>query len=219
MGGCQNGNMSTTISPRAADHATTTRRTTTTSTTHRYGSADAAERWTRADRDRSSSGSSPTSGSSSTTHRYGSADAAEHWIESENNHGTSGTSQTSGNSSSPEARRYGSADAAEHWIEAEQDRNESQTPDPKAVLSADDPANPYQGDYNSTQVEVAPWDPNDDNPNDHLEGILTNQGYTVEEIYTPDDQGRTLLDRVADANDLRDPNLINPGQNLVVPRF
>ncbi|MGE0494142.1 MAG: hypothetical protein AB7S38_33335 [Vulcanimicrobiota bacterium] len=203
--------MSTTVSPRAAEHAATTRRTTTT---HRYGSADAAERWIRSERERDSSASETTTrGTTSTTHRYGSADAAERWIESERNR-DAGASETSGSS---QTHRYGSADAAEHWIEAERDRNEAQTPAPNTVLAADDPANPYQGDYNSTQVEVVPWDPNDDNPNDHLEGILTNQGYSIEEIYAADDQGQTMLDRVAEANDLRDANLISPGQNLVVP--
>ncbi|MCE7870530.1 LysM peptidoglycan-binding domain-containing protein [bacterium CPR1] len=54
-------------------------------------------------------------------------------------------------------------------------------------------------------------------PDDSLERILTRQGYTPEEIYRKDSQGRSLIQRVAGVNELADPNLVRPGQSLVVP--
>lgn len=84
------------------------------------------------------------------------------------------------------------------------------------VLEAGDPDNPY-ANHNATAVEVTPWDGTGGQPNDHIEGILLNQGYTVDEIYAPDENGQTLVDQVAGANELGDPNIIHPGQSLVVP--
>jgi hypothetical protein len=49
-----------------------------------------------------------------------------------------------------------------------------------------------------------------------LEGILRSQGHTREQIYGGQ-RGERLIDRVARANNLRDPNLIRPGQRLMVP--
>ena len=49
-----------------------------------------------------------------------------------------------------------------------------------------------------------------------LEGILLSQGHTRQEIYSGE-RGHRLIDRVAQANSLKDPNLIRPGQRLMVP--
>jgi hypothetical protein len=84
--------------------------------------------------------------------------------------------------------------------------------------------NPYEGFADHT-VTMSPeaWS-KDRTPaegdvarNDHLEGMMRNQGYSVEDIYARDAGGQSLLDRVAQANGLRDPNLITPEQSLVLP--
>ncbi|MGE0493947.1 MAG: LysM peptidoglycan-binding domain-containing protein [Vulcanimicrobiota bacterium] len=66
----------------------------------------------------------------------------------------------------------------------------------------------------SSEVSVDGWK---QGKNDSLEGILRNQGYSLSEIYKRDEDGKTLIDKVASANDLKNPNLIHPGQKLVVP--
>lgn len=94
-----------------------------------------------------------------------------------------------------------------------------------AVNSAEaEQANPYEG-FADHSVSVTPeaWT-SDRTPaegqvarNDHLEGILRNQGYSIEDIYKKDESGQSVLDRVVEANNLRDANLITPDQELVVP--
>ncbi|GMU53654.1 MAG: hypothetical protein AMXMBFR33_28000 [Candidatus Xenobia bacterium] len=77
------------------------------------------------------------------------------------------------------------------------------------------PVNPYADiAKKSANVKVDAWKKG---PNDSVERILTSQGYTPEEIYRKDSQGRSLIQRVAGVNDLADPNLVRPGQSLVVP--
>lgn len=72
------------------------------------------------------------------------------------------------------------------------------------------PPNPYEGIAEGpVQVTVDRWR---QGPNDSVEKILTNQGYSREEIYGG------LLEQVARVNNLRDPNLVHPGQTLVIPR-
>ncbi len=84
--------------------------------------------------------------------------------------------------------------------------------------------NPYEG-FSEHSVSMKPdsWT-KDRTPgegqvarNDHLEGMLRNQGYSVEDIYKKDENGQNLLQRVADANGLKDPNLITPEQSLTLP--
>ena len=104
--------------------------------------------------------------------------------------------------------------APEETVAAEEP--EAPAEDEPFVLEAGDPDNPY-ANHNATAVEVTPWDGTGGQPNDHIEGILLNQGYTVDEIYAPDENGQTLVDQVAGANELDDPNIIHPGQSLVVP--
>lgn len=66
----------------------------------------------------------------------------------------------------------------------------------------------------STQFTVEKWG---QGKNSSLEGILRNQGYSLKEIYTKDSNGQTLIDRVASSNGLKNPNLIQPGQQLSIP--
>lgn len=76
-------------------------------------------------------------------------------------------------------------------------------------------ANPYAGvSENSSSVTVDGWKKG---KNDSVEGILRNQGYSLKDIYTKDKDGKTLIDRVAETNGLKNPNVIHPGQNLQVP--
>ena len=66
----------------------------------------------------------------------------------------------------------------------------------------------------SSNVVVDKWGTG---KNDCLESILKNKGYSTEEIYKKGVDGKSLLDRVAATNKLRNPNLIHPGQELTVP--
>lgn len=56
-------------------------------------------------------------------------------------------------------------------------------------------------------------------PNDNLESILKSQGFSAKEIYSKDGTGQSVLDRVAQANDLRNPNLISSGSSLLIPQL
>lgn len=53
--------------------------------------------------------------------------------------------------------------------------------------------------------------------NDHLEGMLRNQGYDLKDIYAKGEDGKTMIDRVAEANGLSNPDLITPDKELVLP--
>lgn len=75
--------------------------------------------------------------------------------------------------------------------------------------------NPYAGRSDgSTSVSVEAWRTG---RNDSVEGILRNQGYSLNEIYSRDENGRTLIDSVARTNNLRNANMIPAGQSLEVP--
>ncbi len=75
--------------------------------------------------------------------------------------------------------------------------------------------NPYAGvSENSTSVTVDPWKKGE---NDCLERILRNQGYSLQEIYAKDKDGKTMIDRVVEVNGLKSPKHIQPGQTLQVP--
>lgn len=75
--------------------------------------------------------------------------------------------------------------------------------------------NPYEGvAENSSSVTVDGWKKG---KNDSVEGILRNQGYSLKDIYNKDKDGKTLIDRVAETNGLKNPNVIHAGQSLQVP--
>lgn len=83
----------------------------------------------------------------------------------------------------------------------------------KAKLAA--VGNPYEGlAARAVSVSVDGWKKG---PNDCLENILRRQGYSEKEIYSQDENGRTLIDRVSQVNGLKDPNLLATGRKLVVP--
>jgi hypothetical protein len=73
--------------------------------------------------------------------------------------------------------------------------------------------NPYEGHYDAATVTVDRWK---HGKNDCLERILLNQGFSRAQIYGKHD-GKSLLQLTAEANNLKDPNLIRTGQQLVVP--
>ena len=91
---------------------------------------------------------------------------------------------------------------------------------PAAAARADqaqvNDVNPFEGfapDF--TRVTVDRWRKG---PNDSIGRILRNQGYSSNDIYKKDKSGQSLIQRVAAANGLKDPNLIRPGQKgLMVP--
>lgn len=77
--------------------------------------------------------------------------------------------------------------------------------------------NPYDGVADGvTTVKVEPWSPENASKST-LDGILQSQGYTPEEIYSKGADGKSLLDRVSAVNDLKNPNLIHPDQQLKIP--
>lgn len=77
--------------------------------------------------------------------------------------------------------------------------------------------NPYSGVAEGvTSVKVGKWSP-DNTSNSTLDGILKSQGYSSEEIYGKGADGKSLLDRVSAVNNLKDPNLIYPDQQLKIP--
>ena len=75
--------------------------------------------------------------------------------------------------------------------------------------------NPYSSIAKSAaQVKVDKWGTG---KNDCLESILMNKGYTAEEIYSKGADGKSLLDRVVSTNKLRNADLVQAGQNRIVP--
>lgn len=77
--------------------------------------------------------------------------------------------------------------------------------------------NPYDGVAEGVAtVKVEPWSPGN-NSKSTLDGILQSQGYTPEEIYGKGDDGKSLLDRVSAVNNLKNPNLFHPDQQLKIP--
>ena len=88
-----------------------------------------------------------------------------------------------------------------------------QAPATSAKQQTELPPTPWAGKFNTTDVKVDPWH---GGKNDCLEHILLNQGFTRAQIYEKKD-GKSLIDEVAKANKLSDPNLVGVGQKLVIP--
>jgi LysM repeat protein len=87
--------------------------------------------------------------------------------------------------------------------------------DALALTTASQERNPYEGvAAGFSKVKVDAWG---QGQNGSVEQILLNQGYSSREIYTKSADGKTLLDEVARVNGLRNPNLIQQGQDLTVP--
>jgi LysM repeat protein len=77
------------------------------------------------------------------------------------------------------------------------------------------PPNPFEGtapDY--IKVKVGKWGSGN---NDSLLGILNSQKYSNRELYKKNGDGVSLLDQVSQANNLKNPNLIREGQELLIP--
>ena len=92
------------------------------------------------------------------------------------------------------------------------------------VGGTEEAPNPYEGIADHT-VSMSPekWT-SDRTPaegqvarNDHLEGMLRNQGFSLNEIYSKDGSGQSMMERVAEVNGLQNPDLINPEQSLTLP--
>ena len=68
---------------------------------------------------------------------------------------------------------------------------------------------------NNANVTVDGWKKG---KNDCLEHILLNQGYSMKEIYGKGDDGKSMLQTIANQNGLKDPNVLRPGQSLTIPK-
>lgn len=77
------------------------------------------------------------------------------------------------------------------------------------------PENAYDGIADKTSTVTV--DPYKEGKNDTIEGILRNQGYSLQDIYNKDENGKTLIDHVASVNNLKNPNVIQDGASLKVP--
>ncbi len=75
--------------------------------------------------------------------------------------------------------------------------------------------NVYAGIADKTTTVTV--DPYKKGKNDTLEGMLRNQGYSLQDIYNKDENGKTLIDHVASANNLKNPNVIQDGAKLKIP--
>lgn len=90
----------------------------------------------------------------------------------------------------------------------------SGTNDALSISNGSQERNPFDGvapGYSTVQVSA--WG----EPNGSVEQILVGQGYSRSEIYSQDDEGQTLLDQVSRVNNLRNPNMVRQGQELMVP--
>jgi hypothetical protein len=75
--------------------------------------------------------------------------------------------------------------------------------------------NVYAGIADKTSTVTV--DPYKKGKNDTLEGMLRNQGYSLQDIYNKDKNGKTLIDHVASANNLKNPNIIQDGAKIKIP--
>ena len=83
--------------------------------------------------------------------------------------------------------------------------------------------NPYSFSPYAERVTAEQWS-KDRTPgegqvsrDDHLIGMLQNRGFSNEEIYARDESGKTMFERVAAANNVDNPNLIQAGQSYIIP--
>lgn len=75
--------------------------------------------------------------------------------------------------------------------------------------------NAYAGVADKTSEVTV--DPYKKGKNDTIEGILRNQGYSLQDIYNKGKDGKTLIDHVASVNKLKNPNVIQDGAKLKIP--
>ena len=69
----------------------------------------------------------------------------------------------------------------------------------------------------TVSVRVSAWRLGAKNGNHSIPAILKNQGFSNKEIYKENEGGATLLEIVAELNNLRYPNLVKAGETLLVP--
>lgn len=80
-------------------------------------------------------------------------------------------------------------------------------------------------DTNAVRFDVSAWDGVDGSPTDSIHTALTAAGYDDAAIYTPDENGQTLIDRVVEANNglgnadnqITDPDVLQEGRELYIP--
>jgi hypothetical protein len=87
--------------------------------------------------------------------------------------------------------------------------------DPSGKAEDAKQTNAYEGVADKTSEVTV--DPYKKGKNDTIEGILRNQGYSLQDIYNKDKGGKTLIDHVASVNKLKNPNVIQDGAKLKIP--
>lgn len=111
------------------------------------------------------------------------------------------------------------AEAAETSSTKEKDKVElsKEAGDADKAEKAEEPkvSNPYDGVADKTEEVTV--DPYKKGKNDTVEGMLRNQGYSLQDIYNKDKNGKTLIDHVARVNELKNPNVIQDGAKLKIP--
>ncbi len=72
----------------------------------------------------------------------------------------------------------------------------------------------YGDEYSAEKMTLDTWG---EGPNDTVEAMLRNQGFSLQDIHNKDEDGKTMVDRVAQANGIQDLRRIADGKEIVVP--
>lgn len=140
---------------------------------------------------------------------------------------SSGASQSKSPSESKTASVESSKDSSSKEVSKSASTKEASptgtVTDKVEVNSPNEIPNPYDFAPHAEQVTAEQWT-KDRTPgegqvskDDHLIGMLENRGFTAQEIYAKDESGKTMFERVAAANNLDNPNLIQAGQSYIIP--
>lgn len=68
--------------------------------------------------------------------------------------------------------------------------------------------------YSASKVKTDTWKKG---PNDTIEGMLKEKGFSLKDIYTKGEGGKNMVDRVMGANNIKDARKIKDGQELTIP--
>jgi hypothetical protein len=68
--------------------------------------------------------------------------------------------------------------------------------------------------YSASKVKTDSWKKG---PNDTIEGMLKEKGFSLKDIYTKGEGGKNMVDRVMGANNIKDARKIRDGQELTIP--
>ena len=99
-------------------------------------------------------------------------------------------------------------------VQPEQPARAEQPEQPVQPLQPEQPRNDGAAEPAVNRITADRWRKG---PNDSLGAILTNQGFTREQIFREDSNGDSLLKKVARANGLRNPDSIQAGRAYDIP--